>query len=273
MESHFGGPIILSQYIELIKEYKNDVQSHQNDFENEIIASQEPNPLETKYLRKAASKLYAYVYLDNSDKSKYKSILKNLNLQNSFGNNQYPKNITEANNILNNHKFDGCYTISKQTQKSQNFKKEQDVEENEDNLSLTFTQIEGKCYCCGKSGHKLPQCRFKNKPKTEWFINNVQLTQKNKEITIKSINDTEEIEETSLYSGNLTITSKSNPKRIGWINLHYSLSNYNQNQSEIMKTQFCQTVTPQIQYSAMKHMYQTSEKLKNHQKFIQMEAQ
>ena len=97
------------------------------------------------------------------------------------------------------------------------------MEENEDNLSLKFTQIKGKCYCCGKSGHKLPQCRFRNKPKPEWFINDVQLTQKNKEIKMKSVHDTEETEETeetSLYSRNSTITSKSNPKRIKWTNLH-----------------------------------------------------
>ena len=81
----------------------------------------------------------------------------------------------------------------------------------------------------------MPQCRHKNKPKQEWFINNVQLTQKNNKIILKSINDTEKTEESSAYSGNSTITSKSNPKRIGWTNLHYSLSNYNQNQSEIMK--------------------------------------
>ena len=70
------------------------------------------------------------------------------------------------------------------------------MEGNEEILSLTFTQIEGRCYCCGESGHKSPHCRFKNKPKPEWFTNNVQLTQKNKEITIKSINGTEETEET-----------------------------------------------------------------------------
>ena len=109
------------------------------------------------------------------------------------------------------------------------------MEKNEETLSLTFTKIEGKCYCCGKSGHKSPQRRFKNKLKSKWFINNVQLTQKNKEITMKSINDTEETEESSVYSGNSTITSKSNPKTIGWTNLHYTLSNYNQHQSEIMK--------------------------------------
>ena len=74
MESHISGPILLSKYIQLTEEYKNDIQSHQYGFENEIIASQEPNPFETKYSRKAASKFYVYLSLDNSDKSKYNSI-------------------------------------------------------------------------------------------------------------------------------------------------------------------------------------------------------
>ena len=85
MESHIGGPIILSKYIELTEEYKSDIQSHQNDIGNDVIVSQDPNPYKTKYSRKAASKVSEYVYLDNSDKSKYTSIFKNLNQQNSFG--------------------------------------------------------------------------------------------------------------------------------------------------------------------------------------------
>ena len=88
MESHIGGPIILSKYIELTEEHKSDIQSHQNNIGNDVIASQDPNPFDDKYLRKAASNFYVYIYLENSDKSKYKSILKNLNQQNSFGNNQ-----------------------------------------------------------------------------------------------------------------------------------------------------------------------------------------
>ena len=118
MESHIGGPIILSKYIELTEEYKNDVQSHLNDFKNEIIASQEPKSFETKCLRKTASKFYAYAYLDNSDKSKYKSILKISTNRILLKIINIQKNITEANNILNNHKFDRCYTKSKQTQRS-----------------------------------------------------------------------------------------------------------------------------------------------------------
>ena len=37
----------------------------------------------------------------------------------------------------------------------------------------------------------MPQCRYENKPKPEWFINNGQLTQKTNEITLNSMNDTE----------------------------------------------------------------------------------
>jgi hypothetical protein len=32
--------------------------------------------------------------------------------------------------------------------------------------------MEGKCYCCGKAGHKSPVCRLKDKiKKDEWAIN------------------------------------------------------------------------------------------------------
>jgi hypothetical protein len=34
--------------------------------------------------------------------------------------------------------------------------------------------LEGKCYCCGKGGHKSPTCRFKSRPKNEWAVNKAQ---------------------------------------------------------------------------------------------------
>ena len=33
--------------------------------------------------------------------------------------------------------------------------------------TLSFAQLEGKCYCCGKSGHKTPQFRLKEKNSRE----------------------------------------------------------------------------------------------------------
>jgi hypothetical protein len=41
----------------------------------------------------------------NAGQSKYGSILISLNTQQTLGNKQYPKTITDANSILSHHKF------------------------------------------------------------------------------------------------------------------------------------------------------------------------
>eukprot|EP00957_Ditylum_brightwellii_P042508 3218619-Ditylum_brightwellii.AAC.1 len=58
-----------------------------------------------KCTKKAPEQLFAYVYLENADQSKYGSILKGLNKQKSLGNKKCPKTITETNNVLSNHCF------------------------------------------------------------------------------------------------------------------------------------------------------------------------
>ena len=85
MESHKGGPFILTKYIQFLQEDKIEKERHQNNVTNGIFKSIEPNPFKAKYLRKAAKKIYVYIYLENADKTKYDSSLKNLNQQNSFG--------------------------------------------------------------------------------------------------------------------------------------------------------------------------------------------
>ena len=104
-----------------------------------------------------------YLYLENADKSKYGSILAGLNTQKSLNNDQYPKTITEANNVLSNHCFDD-YKSNKTKQKDDKDKRKPKSEEEEENPTLSFAQLEGKCYCCGKPGHKSPQCHDKNTP-------------------------------------------------------------------------------------------------------------
>ena len=48
---------------------------------------------------------------------------------------------------------------------------------------LSFAQIEGKYYCCGKGGHKSPECRDKKRiPKDQWAINKVHVEEKPKEV-------------------------------------------------------------------------------------------
>ena len=49
-------------------------------------------------------------------------------------------------------------------------KKDKELEK----INLSFAQMEGKCYCCGKAGHISPQCCFKNNLISEWFVNKSQ---------------------------------------------------------------------------------------------------
>ena len=168
MKLHVEGPITLRKYIELSTDCKEDLKQYENEDQNE---KDKPNMNEEKQIRHASSKLYAYIYLDNANKSKYESILKNLNQQFSLGNNQYPKSITKANSVLNNHKFDMVYTKSKVNQRNQISIEKEIANEMELPLSLTFAQTEGRCSCCSKYSHKLPQrCLKDRKPRHEWYV-------------------------------------------------------------------------------------------------------
>lgn len=122
--------------------------------------------------QKAAFNQYlAYLYLENADQSKYGSILTGLSMQKSLCNDQYPKSLTEANNVLSNHKFDATGKPKKNDKSNKGTTPDKDKEKTEESLTLSFAQMEWKCYCCRKTGHKSPQCRHKDKPKSEWAIN------------------------------------------------------------------------------------------------------
>jgi len=104
--------------------------------------------------------------LENASQSKYGSLLKNLNSQKSLGNNQYPKTIVDAFEVLSNHKFDNANKVNKKKEQ----KGKGDGSHNNNSSSakedgyvvLFFAQLEGNCYCCGKPGHKLPVCNKKD---------------------------------------------------------------------------------------------------------------
>ena len=74
-ESHIGGDLILSKYIKRMPEYIN-----------KDMASFE------KCCKEAKARLFAILYLENSDQVKYGSIMQNLVQQESLGNDQYAKN-------------------------------------------------------------------------------------------------------------------------------------------------------------------------------------
>jgi len=69
---------------------------------------------------------------------------------------------------LSNHRFD--LATNKKNAKGIHQESTKD-KEGDESPKLTFAQMEGKCYCCRKGGHKSPQCHHKNRPKEEWAIN------------------------------------------------------------------------------------------------------
>jgi hypothetical protein len=92
--------------------------------------------------------------------------------QYSLGQDQYPKTVIDANNVLSNHWFDPAYVEAKKKRCQQPpHSKPREQEQDEDKPELLFAQMEGRCYCCSKTGHKSPQCRYKDRPKHEWAIN------------------------------------------------------------------------------------------------------
>jgi hypothetical protein len=109
-----------------------------------------------------------------SNQDKYGSLLDGLNTQQSLNNNQYPATITDANNVLSNHRFDNNkHNKTRKTDKKS--KSDNNVNKEEQEVPLSFVQLEGKCYCCGKPGHKSPQCREKDStPREEWFIHKAE---------------------------------------------------------------------------------------------------
>jgi hypothetical protein len=159
-KSHLRGPIILTKILSNTTGYKKETLNEIQKEKNTMLEEQ------------AFEQLLAFNYLENADQSKYRSILSGLNTQQSLGNDQYPKSIGEANNVLSNHHFDAIKQGTKFFNKNwtNNSKKKPEQEK----ISLSFAQMEGKCYCCGKPGHKSPQCWFNKKPKSEWSINKTQ---------------------------------------------------------------------------------------------------
>jgi hypothetical protein len=156
-ESHLGGPIVLHKIV------------------TAMPGNDETNILEHDDKRKTASdKFLVYLYLKNADKDKYGSLLDGLNTQQSLNNNQYLATITDANNVLSNHRFDNNkHNKTRKTDKKS--KSDNNVNKEEQEVPLSFAQLKGKCYCCGKPGHKSPQCREKvSKPREEWFIHKAE---------------------------------------------------------------------------------------------------
>ena len=129
--------------------------------------------------------------------------------------------MVDGHNVLSNHRFDNAResNISKKTYNRDRHQRNDNDKNNNDKKDdvsppLSFAQMEGKCYYCGKTGHKSPQSHHKNKTKREdWAINKTQMAH------VKKSADSSEssVNERALEENNTT-----QEQYIGWTRVHVS---------------------------------------------------
>ena len=166
-KTHLGGEMVLHKVVMNDDEYIDDDDTDEAKENNQ------------KLIKKHYDRWAAYLYLENSDRNKYGTLVDGLDSQLSLGNNQYPTTLVKATEVLGNHKFDPAYLEHKKKKNrnnnqgsSNNNEKQETSNETADEPQVSFATIEGTCYGCGKPGHKSPQCRHKDKlPRDQWAIN------------------------------------------------------------------------------------------------------
>jgi hypothetical protein len=158
------------------------------------------NPGNTDLQQKAADKLYAYLHLKNANQRKYSEVLKNLNYDQSLGKNVYPENITGTTAVLSHHTYD----VKKKPEKNERNKNDKNDKDNP--VVLSFAQLEGRCWCCGKPNHRSDKCRMRDKiPKPEWAINKMKDEKNNQSYA--------QLQEPSQQ---LTTINNNAESRVGW---------------------------------------------------------
>jgi hypothetical protein len=114
----------LLDYIKRFKQFRDITKSHVGtDMLDKFVENtreyREETGTENKKVMKAEAfnKWMAYLLIRNSDQAKYGSLMNGLVSQFSMENNQYPKTVTAATDILSNHRHDN-WGVSSQRNKS-----------------------------------------------------------------------------------------------------------------------------------------------------------
>jgi hypothetical protein len=211
LESHLGGPVILKKFIMKMDGFKSETQE-----DYAVLAST------------AFEQYSSYLFIEQSNKKKYGSILNGLSTQYLLGNDQYPKTMDEAINVLSNHKFDTSYNQSQRMTSNRNDTDEQAP-------SLSFIQLEGKYYCCGTAGHMSPNCPHKARPKSKWFmkLGQIFVITSNQQSDNSSV--TTHTSQSSPSETNQVETGIDNSgEREGWNGYHAQLANISEMKNLIL---------------------------------------
>ena len=163
--SHAGKEFNFPKVVQESEEYKR----YKDDLTSPIDALRKKAQDEvTEVIKSSSDEFYAYLYLENADRSRYGSLVTGLDSQFSLNHDQYPKTLIDAGNVVSRHKYDPEYKKKKKLKEEQ---RKKDKREDEETPSLTFAQMKSICYCCGEH-HKLTDCTKKDTlPKDKWHIN------------------------------------------------------------------------------------------------------
>jgi hypothetical protein len=158
-KSHMGSDL-LNRFVEQSEEYRN-------------LDEKEGADAKKKMKDDAYSAWMAYLLLRGSDQSKYGTIMKGFVAQYSLGNDQYPRTVQMATDVLSNHRLDAKFF---ENQKRQRERQQNDRNKGQDDNATTATSFtQGRdvvCYICGKAGHTKPECPDADKiPRNKWHVN------------------------------------------------------------------------------------------------------
>eukprot|EP00957_Ditylum_brightwellii_P169239 12881071-Ditylum_brightwellii.AAC.1 len=128
--------------------------------------------------------------------------------------------ITKMSNVLSNHCFESRRSWQGNNQCNNNNSNNTNKETDESPM-LSFAQMEGKCYCCGKTGHKSPQCSRKNTiAQNDLAINKSQLMQQQ----AKTSNGNSYVSSITDSSQAGTQNNRLNENAVGWAGLQYQFT-------------------------------------------------
>ena len=171
----FCFPVLLENDANYVTQLRTSVETLRTPEEREV-AKKAMQDIAKKHM----DEFHAYVYLENADRTRYGSIVTGLESQFNLNNDQYPKTLIDAQNVMENHPYDAEYKRKKKQREDQRRQSNQDRNKNKDKEetpTLSFAQLRNTCYCCGKN-HKLPDCPVRHStPKDQWHINKAKEAQ------------------------------------------------------------------------------------------------
>jgi len=176
---------------------------------------------QTEMISEAWDKWLAYLLIKSSDDKKYKKLKETMSSQYSMKQDQYPKDIDDAVDILNAHKWDNSGKKKSQREKKEKSNKDDDtVSTITESTEMSFAQGQDAiiCYCCGEKGHKSNKCSKRTTiPKENWAVRRMEQNY------LQSFQEEDDESVSSRETNRSTRTSGSRTQ-VGWNHLHVGIS-------------------------------------------------